>query len=248
VEAELLVVIGADELGGVDGALLERRIDVAAGDLLWRHADLAHHLAREAGDAHLQALQVVDRVDFLAEPAAHLGAGVAEQDGVNVVAGEEFVQQLVAAGLVEPGIRLARIEAEGNRGAEREGRVLADIVIGAGMGHLDRARGDGIGRLQRRNDFAAGKMLDREVAAGRFPDMVGDDLAGTEQDVEALGEGGGHAPGDLRVFLRDGGRCKGRRGRDADAGSAGLTDKCSAVHGRHAFLNGCTALAVTAAF
>ena len=39
-EAELLVVIGADPLGGVDGALFQRRIDVAAGELLRHHADL----------------------------------------------------------------------------------------------------------------------------------------------------------------------------------------------------------------
>ena len=41
VEAELLVVIGTDPLGGVDGALLQRRIDVAAGDLLRDNAELA---------------------------------------------------------------------------------------------------------------------------------------------------------------------------------------------------------------
>src|SRR5262249_56624877 len=37
VEAELLVVVGADPLGGVDCALLECRIDVGAAQLLWYH-------------------------------------------------------------------------------------------------------------------------------------------------------------------------------------------------------------------
>ena len=77
VEAELLVVIGADPFGRIDRALLERRIDVAAGDLLRHHAELRDDLAGKAADAHLEALQVGDRVDLLAEPAAHLGAGVA---------------------------------------------------------------------------------------------------------------------------------------------------------------------------
>ena len=58
VEAELLVVIGADPFGGVDRALFERRIDVAAGDLLGTDAELFEDLAGKAGDAHLQALEV----------------------------------------------------------------------------------------------------------------------------------------------------------------------------------------------
>src|SRR5690606_27994052 len=135
-------------------------------------------------------------------------AGVAEQDGMNVVATQELVEQLIAAGLVEPGIRLARVEAEGNGGAECEGRVLADIVVGAGMGHLDRTRGYGVGRLKRGNDLSASEMLDGEVGAGSFPDMIGDDLTRAEQDIEALGEGRSHAPVDLRIFLRDRRCCK----------------------------------------
>ncbi len=40
VQAELQVVIGADELGRIDRALFQRRIDVAAGDLLRHDAEL----------------------------------------------------------------------------------------------------------------------------------------------------------------------------------------------------------------
>ena len=40
-EAELLVVVGADPFGRVDRALLQRRIDVAGGELLRHHAELA---------------------------------------------------------------------------------------------------------------------------------------------------------------------------------------------------------------
>ena len=57
-EAELLVVIGADPLGGVDRAALERRVDVAARDLLRHDAELRHDEAGKARDAHLEALHV----------------------------------------------------------------------------------------------------------------------------------------------------------------------------------------------
>ena len=56
VEAELFVIVGANPLGGVDCALLQRRINVAAGDLLRDDAKLAERLAGPAADAHLEHL------------------------------------------------------------------------------------------------------------------------------------------------------------------------------------------------
>jgi hypothetical protein len=86
VEAELLVVVGADPLGGIDGALFQRRIDVAGGDLLRHHAELLQHPAGKSADAEFQALEIVDGVDLLAEPAAHLAGGVAGQQRGDVIA------------------------------------------------------------------------------------------------------------------------------------------------------------------
>ena len=80
VEAELLVVIGADPLGSIDRAFFQRGIDVAAGKLLRHHAQLLQDLPGETADAHLQPLQIVDGVDLLAEPAAHLTAGIAGEE------------------------------------------------------------------------------------------------------------------------------------------------------------------------
>ena len=75
-EAELLVVIRAEPFDGVDRAAFQRRIEVAAGQLLRHAADAREDGAAEAGDPHLEALQILDGLDLLAEPAAHLGAGV----------------------------------------------------------------------------------------------------------------------------------------------------------------------------
>ena len=69
VEAELDVHGGHRELGGIDHAAFERLIDVGRGQQLRRHAELLHHLGAEAEEAHLQALQLIDRLDLLAEPA-----------------------------------------------------------------------------------------------------------------------------------------------------------------------------------
>ena len=96
VEAELLVVVGADPFGRVDRALLQRRIDVAAGNVRRDHAELGEHRAAEPADAELDALQVVDGVDLLAPPAAHLAAGVAGGEADHVELGVELVQQVDA--------------------------------------------------------------------------------------------------------------------------------------------------------
>jgi hypothetical protein len=76
---------------------------------------------------------------LISEPAAHLRARVAAWDRVDVEALVELVEEVVAAAVVEPRVHLARVEAEGDRAAEREGRVLADEVVGRGVRRLDGA-------------------------------------------------------------------------------------------------------------
>src|SRR6266851_4425732 len=58
IEAELLVVVRPDPFGGVDRAPLERRIDVAAGNLLRNHTELLQRPAGPATHAKPEALQV----------------------------------------------------------------------------------------------------------------------------------------------------------------------------------------------
>ncbi|MNI03455.1 hypothetical protein D3C73_563580 [compost metagenome] len=231
-EAELLVVIGTDEFGSVDRALFERGINVAAGNLLRRHADLRHHLAGKPGNAHLQALEIVDGDDFLAEPAAHLRAAIAGRQGVETAGCQEFVDQVVAA-IGKPGIGHAGVEAEGNGGSKRKGRILADIIVGAGMRHLDRAVGDRIGGLQARHQFAGCIGLDVEIAVGCIANDLGKLVAGAEDDVEALREGGRHAPGDLWLFLGNCRRRQCRRRCRADACRRRLLEEMPAIHRIH---------------
>ena len=222
-EAELLVVIRADPFGGIDGALLERRIDVATGDLLRHHAELGHDVAGEARDAHLQALEVVDRLDLLAEPAAHLRRRVAADHADDVVALEEVVEQLLAAALGQPRIHLPRVEAERNDGRQREGRVLAEEVVAGGLAHLDRAVLHRVEHLQARDDLARREGADLELVVGRLGHDLGEVLDAAVQRVERLGEARGQAPVELGRGLGDGGRrdrAGGRRGGGADTGGA----------------------------
>src|SRR5690606_18716598 len=111
-EAELLVVGRAGELDRVERAALQRRIDVAGGDLLRDGAELAENPAAQPADAELEAVEVRHALDLAAEEAAHLGAGIAAGDGHRIVAGEHLVEEILAAADVPPRIVLAHVEAE----------------------------------------------------------------------------------------------------------------------------------------
>ena len=68
----------------------------------------------------------------------------------------------------------ARVRSERHRSAEqREGRVLAEVVVRGGVAHLDGAVLHRIEDLQAGDDFARGEHLDLELVVGRFADGLG---------------------------------------------------------------------------
>ena len=139
VEAELFIVIGADPFGRVDGAFFERRINIASRDLLGNGAELLQHAAGESADAHLDAFKIIDRRDFLAEPTAHLTAGIAGEQRDDIVIFVEFVEHFSATAQRIPALVQTLVGSESDRGAEREGWVLAEIIIGPGVAAFDGA-------------------------------------------------------------------------------------------------------------
>ena len=60
-------------------------------------------MAAHAGDAEFEAVEILDGLDLLAEPAAHLGAGVAAQDGVRLERFQGFIDEFGAATERPPG-------------------------------------------------------------------------------------------------------------------------------------------------
>ena len=107
VEPEFLIVVRPDPFGGVDGTFFQRRIDVAAGKLLRHAPELLQHPAGVTADAHLESVEVRGLLDFLAEPAPHLRAGVAGGERIDVVFLVEFVGQIETAPEIRPGVLLA---------------------------------------------------------------------------------------------------------------------------------------------
>src|SRR5262249_7730083 len=138
-------------------------------------------------------------------PAAHLGAGIARRERNESEVLEERAHQVLAAAVVHPCVLLALIHAEGQRGVEREGLVLADEVVARRMRALDRALLQGVDHAERRHDLARGEDADLKLSAGDLLDPLGDHLASAEDRVKALREARGAAPADIgeRRRLRD---------------------------------------------
>ena len=167
VETEDQVVGGADELGSVDGAGLDGLEDLAAGQRDLLAAEVLQNFPGQAGDTHLQAVEVVNRLELLGEPAAHLAAGRARGEGDGpVLLRVELVEDLDAAALVQPGVLLALVEPEGHCGAELLDRAETYVVVGRGVAHLGAAVAHDGKHLEAASDLARGARVDPEAAAG----------------------------------------------------------------------------------
>src|SRR5207237_4700247 len=151
---ELLVVVGADEFGRIDRAVLERRVDVDMGDILRRHADPRQHRAAQPADAPAQAFEVVDGADLLLEPGAHLRARQTGRDAHDIEPLERTIDDFGAAAEGPPGLLLAAAQSERNTGAEAQRRVFGDIEIRRRVRAIDRAAADGVERLTAGRELA----------------------------------------------------------------------------------------------
>ena len=154
VEAEGFVDGRHRELGRINGAKLQRRIDVATGQKLGRNADLLHDTGAKAEEAHFHALKVGDLLHRLPEPAGGFRRDHAADTAVNVLRRHHLLIDFMAAAMEHPGIVFAEAGAERHRGEEAIGRVLAHVIAGAAPGAVKRAGGDRIEILHARHQRA----------------------------------------------------------------------------------------------
>jgi hypothetical protein len=145
----------------------------------------------------------------------------------DVVAGIELAQQLHAVAFVHPGRHLAAVEAEWDRAVDGEGVILAEEVVGSGMGTLDSTLLHPIHHAEGGHQFAAGMDRNGELATGGFADCLRKSLGCAVDRVERLGEARRQAPADRRRRLgMNRRRCTGSQ----DAGNAGVLQKLATFH------------------
>src|SRR5262249_11422441 len=153
-------------------------IDVSRRKLLRYDAELGQYLARDAADAEFKAAEIVDRLDLLAEPAAHLRRRVAERDAVDAEGFVELVQEIKPAAIGQPRIHLASVEAEGHGGAEGKRQILADVIVRGAIAHLDGAVSNRVEHLEGRHDLVWTVDADLELVVREIGDPLGEHLAG----------------------------------------------------------------------
>ena len=207
VEAQLQIVIGSNPLGCVNGALLQCLVNFTSRNVLRYAVQTAENFAAKTADAHLHALDVGHGLDFLAIPAAHLGARVAHRKIDDVVGLVELAQQLQAIAGKHPGGQLARIEAKRNGTIQGERLILAKEIIGRGMRALNRAVLHAINHTESRHQLASGVHRDCELATGQVADFLGEFFGATNQNIERLGKARRQSPANSTALRMHSRRC-----------------------------------------
>ncbi len=184
IESQLFIVIRAYPFSRIDGAFLQRGVNVAPGNLLRHDTQLLHDAPSKTTDSHFQTMHVLRGFDLATEPAAHLAAGVATHEVNNAVLGKKITHQLPTTALIHPSGLLTSGQTKRHRRIKSESRVLAEVVVRRRVTHLHRARLNCIHYLQRRYQLTAGKHADIEFAVGQRRYALGHNLSRAEDGVE----------------------------------------------------------------
>ena len=162
VEPEPEVLDAADPLRAVDDAALGGRQDLAAGQVDRAHPHLGVDLGVDPGLAALHALEVGQVLDRPLEPAERLRAARERRERDDVQLQHVLVEllvQLVAPALVHPAEDVDEVHPEvaaGAAGEEHRRLVLADPVVGDGVGAVDDLLARRVEDLEGRDDRAGG--------------------------------------------------------------------------------------------
>ena len=204
VQAQGLVVVWADPLGGIDSTSLQRSEDLTGRHVDHSTAHLCQHFAAQAWGTHLQALEVGDAVDFLVEPTRGLHARRATGHRQYAERLVGFFPQLHTAALVQPGIHFLGIGAKWQGAEKLCGRHFAFPVVRRTVAHFGGAAAYCIEYFQRRHQLASGIDLDLQAAVTHFFNQLGEALSADTYAGEVLRPGGDHFPVEglaARAFL-----------------------------------------------
>ena len=225
VEAGGKILPRTDPLGGVDGAGLQGAEDLADRQVDDGSAELAQRLAAEARNAHLEAFDVVRRLDFAVEPAGHLHARRAGVESFQAELAVDLVPQRLAAAIAQPRHRFDVGHAEGHGGVQSKDLGLVLVVVGRRMHAVGGAALHGVEGLEGGHQLAGREYLDGEPATGRLTDGLGKAFRRGAAAREHLRPARDHAP--FLALLRDRGcrhRChRRRRGHAAHRGLGKFT-------------------------
>ena len=118
---------------------------------------------------NLQALEVFDRLDLVAEPAGPLRAGVAAQERLEAEAAIHFVIQRLAAAMVEPAELFICPQAERLRSEQQDTLGFRTPIGRYRVIKFGCAFGYGIEHAVAGHQFTGGIQLHFDAPAGKLP-------------------------------------------------------------------------------
>ena len=183
-----MVVIGADPLGGIDGAFFQGLVNLATRNVLWHAAQALNDFARKAAHTEFQALDVGQGLDFLAVPAPHLRTRIAGGEIDDVVLLVKLTHELQAIALEHPRRHLAAVQAKRNGAAQRKSFVFAKEVVRSGVRHFYCAILYTIHHTKRRHQLARCVGRNHKLAAAQFANLFHKGFGGTVNGVKRLGK------------------------------------------------------------
>ena len=156
----------ADPLETVQGTRRQSLIQFTTGDVLYGCAQFTQDFATQTGHTELQAVKVVSRVDFLAEPATGLRTRVTRQQTFEVKDFAKAVVHLLTATMLVPVRHLLCSTAERHGRVICKAGVLTDKVVVGRVVHVCLARRYSVKDFQSTNKFARSLFVDGQVAIG----------------------------------------------------------------------------------
>ena len=109
IEAQLLVIVGTNPFSRINRAFFQGLVNLTTGDVLWHATHALQDTASKTTNTDFHTLDVGNRFDFFAVPAAHLGTGIAAGEVNHVELGVELTHQLQAIAFVHPSGHLAAV-------------------------------------------------------------------------------------------------------------------------------------------
>ena len=201
VKAESQIVIRADPVRRIQHPGLHRGVDLTTRHIHRGHSDTVHGLASQARQTQFHALQIIERIDLFLEPATRLRTGIAYRERLEVVFGIDFVPQLLATAMVEPGIGFSGGHAKGHSRKKLRGSDLAAPIVGSRVSHLGSTGRYRIEHFHGRHQLTGAVHANTHAASRQRFDAPGELIGPRAQRREVGGPRCDHIPGNCLLRL-----------------------------------------------
>src|SRR5690606_5101101 len=176
---------------------LQRGEDFASRHIHHGTAHTGQHFTTQTWSTHLQAAEIVNRLDFLVEPARGLHASGTTGHRQHAKGLVDLFPEFHAATAVQPGVHFLSIRAKRQGTEELCSRYLAFPVVRCAMAHFGSAARYCTEHFHRWHQLTRSVDIDRPPASAHLVDQPGKAHSPNADAREILRPGGHHLPAEF---------------------------------------------------